>query len=140
MVEYSSETIRSAKESLRQAIALDPLNARARREMAWMGVIGWVFRLDETQRCTMRSWSKQPQLDPGDARARMVAASAYFFDKQLDLFEHEAQKAMALAPHDAEILAPLGDMIASSGHWQRGVALVTKANALNADAAVGWYQ
>ena len=50
------------------------------------------------------------------------------------------QQAMALAPYDAEILAPLGSMIASSGQWQRGVALVKKANALNADAAAGWYQ
>ena len=46
---------------------------------------------------------------------------------------------MALAPYDAEILATLGYMIASSGQWQRGVALAKKANALNADAAVGWY-
>ena len=144
LVEYNSETIRSAIESLRQAIALDPLNARARREMAWLGVIGWVFRLeDETPPLPheiLEQATEAVQLDPADPRARMVAASAYFFDKQLDLFEHEAQQAMALAPHDAEILAPLGDMIASSGHWQRGVALVTKANALNAYAAVGWYQ
>ncbi len=26
-----------------------------------------------------------------------------------------------------------------SGQWERGIALVTKANALNADAAAGWY-
>jgi tetratricopeptide (TPR) repeat protein len=31
-------------------------------------------------------------------------------------------------------------MIAMTGQWQRGVALVNKANALNADAAIGWYQ
>ena len=30
-------------------------------------------------------------------------------------------------------------MIAISGQWPRGVALATKANALNADAAAGWY-
>jgi tetratricopeptide (TPR) repeat protein len=46
---------------------------------------------------------------------------------------------MALAPYDAEMLAILGDMIAS-GDRQRGVALVEKANALNPDATVGWYQ
>ena len=34
--------------------------------------------------------TKAVQLDPADARARMVAASAYFFEKQLNLFEHEA--------------------------------------------------
>ena len=81
--------------------------------------------------------SKAVQLDPADARAHMVAATAYFFNKQLDLFEREAQQAMALAPYDAEILATLGYLIASSGQWQRGVALAQKANALNADAAAG---
>jgi len=64
----------------------------------------------------------------------MVLATSYFFNKQLDLFEHEAEQAMRLAPY-AEVLATLGCMIAKSGQWQRGVALVTKANALNADAA-----
>lgn len=70
----------------------------------------------------------------------MVAACVYFWTKQLDPFEHEAQKAMALAPYDAEIMVTLGFLIASSGQWQRGVALAKKANALNADAAIGWYQ
>ena len=140
--EWNRETFHSAKEMLRQAIALDPANARARREFAWLAVIGWVFRLDDTpvlpDEITAHA-AKAVQLDPADARARMVAASAYFFTKQLDLFEHEAQQAMVLAPYDAEILAVLGHMIASSGHWQRGVALARKANALNADAAAGWY-
>ena len=49
--------------------------------------------------------TKAVQLDPSDARARMVAAAAYFFNKQPDLFEHEAQQAIALAPYDAESLA-----------------------------------
>ena len=69
----------------------------------------------------------------------MVAAAAYYFNKQLDLFEHEAQQAMALAPYDAESLATLAYMTATSGDWPRGVALAEKANALNADAAAGWY-
>ena len=143
MWEWNRETFRSARDMLLQAIALDPLNARARRELAYLAVIGWVFRFDETpvppQEITALA-SKAVQLDPADARARMVAATAYFFNKQLDLFEREAQQAMALAPFDGEILAVLGYLIASSGQWERGVALVQKANALNADAAIGWYQ
>ena len=69
----------------------------------------------------------------------MVAASAYFFTKQLDLFAHETDQALALAPYDAEIVAALACMISSAGDHQRGVALAKKANALNADAARGWY-
>ena len=140
--EWSHETFSAAKELLRQAIALDPLNARARRELAYLAVIGWVFRFDKTpeppQEITAQA-AKAVQLDPADARAHMVAASAYFFNKQLDLFEREAQQAMELAPYDAEILATLACMIADTGQWQRGVTLAEKANALNADAAIGWY-
>ena len=140
--EYSHETFSAAKELLRQAIALDPLNARARRELAYLAVIGWVFRFDDKplppQEITAQA-AKAVQLDPADARAHMVAASAYFFTKQLDLFEREAQQAIALAPYDGEILATVGHLIASTGQWQRGVALAKTANELNADAAAGWY-
>ena len=141
--EWSHETFRSARELLRQAIALDPLNARARRELAYLAVIGWVFRFDKTpeppQEITAQA-AKAVQLDPADARAHMVAATAYFFNKQLDLFEREAQQAIALAPYDGEILAVLGSLMAHIGQRERGVALAKKANALNADAAIGWYQ
>src|SRR6478752_7434401 len=128
---------------LLQAIALDPLNARARRELAYLAVIGWVFRFDKTpeppQEITAQA-AKAVQLDPADARAHMVGAMAYFFNKQLDLFEREAQQAIALAPYDGEILAVLGSLMAHIGQRERGVALAKKANALNADAAIGWYQ
>ena len=46
--DYSRANFRSAEKSLRQAIALDPLNARARRELAWLAALGWVYRFDET--------------------------------------------------------------------------------------------
>jgi len=140
--EWTSETFRGAHGFLEQAVALDPANAQARRELAWLAVMGWVFRLDETpappDEITAQA-TKAVELDPSDARARMVAASAYFFTKQLDQFQREADQALALAPYDAEIIAALACMISSAGDHQRGVALAMKANALNADAAIGWY-
>jgi adenylate cyclase len=140
--EWSQETFSAAKGMLSQAIALDPSNARARRELAYLAVIGRVFRFDKMpmppQEIVAQA-ARAVQLDPADARAHMVAASAYFFNKQLDLFEREAQQAIELAPYDAEILATLGCLIADSGQWQRGVTLAEKANELNADAAIGWY-
>ena len=140
--EWTRDTFREAEELLRQAIVLDPTNAQARRELAWFGVMGWVFRLDETpvpQNEIVAEAAKAVQLDPGDARARMVAASAYFFTKRLDLFTREADQALELAPYDAEIIATLACMISAAGDHQRGVALAGKANALNAEVAAGWY-
>ncbi len=109
--DYSRANFRSAKESLRQAIALDPLNARARRELAWLAALGWMYRFDETPvppHEILEQATKAVQLDPSVARARMVLAGAYLFNKQPDRFEHEAQQAIALAPYDAESLAQLG--------------------------------
>jgi TolB-like protein/tetratricopeptide (TPR) repeat protein len=139
---WTHESFRSARELLNQAIAIDPENARARREIAWLAVVGLISRLDKTPvppKEIVAQASKAVLLDPSDGRAHMVAAAAYYFNKQLDLFEHEAQQAMALAPYDAESLAIIAYMTATSGDWPRGVALAEKANALNADAAAGWY-
>jgi TolB-like protein/class 3 adenylate cyclase len=139
---WTHESFRSARELLSQAIAIDPENARARREIAWLAVVGLISRLDETPvppKEIVAQAVKAVLLDPSDGRAHMVAAAAYYFNKQLDLFQHEAQQAMALAPYDAESLAIIAYMTATSGDWPRGVALAEKANALNADAAAGWY-
>jgi adenylate cyclase len=143
MSKWSQESFHAAREFLRQAIAIDPENARARREFAWLAVLGLISGVDETpmplQEIVAQA-AKAVQLDPADGRAHMVAAAAYFFSKQLEsLFKHETEQAIALAPYDAEILATLAYLIATSGDWPRGVALATKANALNADAAAGWY-
>ena len=141
--DYSRANFRSAKELLRQAIALDPLNARARRELAWLAALDLVYRFDETPVPPQEIFGAGDQggsARPLPSRARgWWLACAYFFNKQLDLFEHEAQQAIALAPYDAESLAELGYMTAISGDWPRGVVMAEKANALNADAASGWY-
>jgi TolB-like protein len=140
--DWTKETFSQAEGLLREAIALDPTNEQARRELAWFGVMGWVFRLDDPpvpQDEIVTHAEKAVQLDPADARAHMVAASAYFFTKDLDQFMREANQALQLAPYDAEIIASLACMISAAGDHERGVALAEKANAINADAATGWY-
>jgi TolB-like protein len=140
--DWTRDTFSQAEALLREAIKLDPTSAQAHRELAWFGVMGWIFQLDDppvAQDEIVAQATKAVEIDPADARARMVAASAYFFTKNLDLFAREADEALKLAPYDAEIMATLACMISSSGDHERGVALAEKANALNADAATGWY-
>ena len=81
--DYSRANFRSAKNSLRQAIALDPLNARARRELAWLAALGWVYRFDETPvppHEILEQATKAVQLDPSVGRARIVLARAYLLN------------------------------------------------------------
>jgi TolB-like protein/class 3 adenylate cyclase len=140
--DWTSENFGAARAALKEAIAKDPLDPKARREWAWFSVLGWVFGVDYPpvpQKEIVAQAIKAVQLDPADAVAHKVAAFAYFFTKQLDLFDYEAQQALTLAPYDAELQAMLGALIANMGQWQRGVALVERANALNEDAAQGWY-
>ena len=121
--DWTSDNFSAAREALNRAISLDPFNAQAQRELAWLAVIGWIFRLDETpippEEITAQA-TKAVELNPADARARMVAASAYFFTKQLDSFAREADQALTLAPYDAEIMAVLACMISSQGDHKRG--------------------
>jgi class 3 adenylate cyclase/TolB-like protein/tetratricopeptide (TPR) repeat protein len=140
--DWTPENFGAARAALKEAIAKDPSDPKARREWAWFSVLGWVFGVDDPpvpQKEIVAQAIKAVQLDPADAGAHKVAAFAYFFTKQLDLFEYEAQQALTLAPYDAELQAMLGALIANKGEWQRGVALVERANALNEDAAQGWY-
>lgn len=50
-----------------------------------------------------------------------------------------ARRAVELSPNDALVLAEVGVMAGFRGEWERGVALVTKARALNRRSTAGWY-
>ena len=140
--DWSKEGYQLAKTQLEKAIALAPNYARARQAYAYLLLIGWVAGLDPAPappKEVKENAIRASQLDPSDHRARRTAAAGYFFDKQLNLFESEAKIAMELGPNDAQVLAELGSMIAYSGQWDRGIKLVSKANALNPATAAGWY-
>jgi TolB-like protein len=140
---WNRENFTVANEKLLQALAIDPTNARVRREQAYLNVFGGVFGyLDSPAPLDQmtKQASKAVEHDPADPRAHMIAAIAYYFSKQPERFESEVRQAFALAPDDPEILVTLGALIANSGQWQRGVECAMKAEKLNRDASAGWYQ
>ena len=139
---FRPEEYQKSKALLYKAIALDPENAQAHIELAWWTMIGWVFRFEQSDTPPPEIKAaavKAAALAPSDAYAHMVAAFGYFYDKQLDLFERETEKAFELAPNNPAIVAPLGALFTFSGQFDRGESLVKKAYDYNPTAAAGWY-
>lgn len=138
----SRDTYRAMRGLLERAIVLDPSYARARQEYAWLTLRGWAHHQHDASEPFDRLLAnalRSVELDASDAFAHRTAAWGYFFDHQLDLFEREAELAFQLAPYTADIFAQLGMLIAFTGQWNRGVALVHKAHLLNATSAAGFY-
>src|SRR5262249_8312214 len=137
---YNRSSWPKAKAKLERAIELDPSYARAREEYAWLMLMGWIFRLGETGMTPeqiRRNAIEAVQLDPSDPLAHRTAAVGYFFDHELEGFEREAAVAFAMAPYNADIFAELGWFHGPPGNWDRAVALVKKAYALNPGSSAG---
>ena len=78
------------------------------------------------------------ELDPSSAMAHFVLALAYYHRGEVRPFEVEADKALALSPNNALILAEIGHFLINMGKADRGVAMTKKAIALNPHHP-GWY-
>jgi len=139
---YSQDYFDQSKVWLERAMAIAPAYARAHSEYAWFRLMGWIFRFDPSPTPPeeiLENAIKAVRLDPNDPYAHRTAAFGYYFRKQFDAFENEAERALALAPYNAEIFTQLGMLFTFNGQWERGIALVTKANAINPISAQGWY-
>jgi serine/threonine protein kinase/tetratricopeptide (TPR) repeat protein len=75
---------------------------------------------------------------PSNHLAYHALASALFFRRDFGAFRSAAERAIALNPMDGFTLAYLGFLIAYSGDWERGCALVEQATQLNPHHP-GWY-
>ena len=130
MYTWDEEIYVTAKSLLENVLELDPNNARALRELAYLRYQAW-FRGHEEGQIPPEELKEMAvrasDLNPASPQAHLVAAYAYFFDHQLDLFEHEARKTFELAPYDGRIFAELGTMIGYTGQWERGLNLIQKS-------------
>lgn len=65
-------------------------------------------------------------------------ASVLYFRHEIEAFRGAAERAMARNPMDGFTIAYLGFLVAYSGEWERGCALVERARSLNPHHP-GWY-
>jgi len=70
-------------------------------------------------------------IDPACQLGWQQLAEAHFFAKDYTAFRDAAERAIALNPRNSHTRAYLGLLIAFSGEWDRGLALVQSAMALN---------
>ena len=92
---------------------------------------GWNSRPEPIERA-LTATKKALELDAQEQWAHYVEALIlYVREKDLDLFYEAAERAIALNPNNAFILADLGLWMVYSGRFERGKALVEKSMILN---------
>ena len=78
------------------------------------------------------------EIEPRNPTAQLMLANALFDRHNLAGFRAAGERAIALNPNDPEPLAHYGTRLIYMGEWERGLALVTKAIALNPEHPQ-WY-
>ena len=78
------------------------------------------------------------EIEPGNPTAQLMLANALFDRRNLAGFRAAGERAITLNPNDPDLLAHYGMRLTFIGEWERGLALVTKAIALNPEHPQ-WY-
>ena len=78
------------------------------------------------------------EIAPSNHLAYFALAAAQFFQREVQSFRNNAERAISLNPMDGFTAAYLGFQIAYAGDWERGCALVERARQLNPHHP-GWY-
>jgi TolB-like protein len=89
------------------------------------------------ERAREAAW-RAVKIDPACQMGWKLLSVVHFFSRDFAAFRETAERAMALNPRDGTTLAYVGILVAYSGDWERGVALVQRAMELNRHHP-GWY-
>jgi adenylate cyclase len=132
---FRPESHAEARDCLERAVKLDPTFAVAWAHLGQMYFeeykYGYNKRPEPVERA-LAATQKALELNPQEQYAHYVLALiGYLTEKSFDSFYSAADRAIAINPNNAFVLADLGTWIAYSGEWERGKALVAKAMKLN---------
>ena len=117
------------EESLRKAVASDPLFTRAHAGLAATLVSQGKFA--EAEQAVRRA----VELEPDFADAHLILGIVSFFLKNPAEAERELRKAYNLDPEDGETLVRLSEFYAAQQEWDEAITFLNKAVALNATDA-----
>jgi len=137
----SPEPHKVALPCLLRAVEIAPTYADA---WAWLSIMHgetykWGYSgVENPREAALLAAQRAVELDPDSATTREALANAHYLLHDVERFYIEADRAMALNPNDPSMLGSLGNFIAYTGRWDRGVALVNKAMALD-PVHPGWF-
>jgi TolB-like protein/class 3 adenylate cyclase len=128
---------------LERAIELDPDFHEAYSELAWRYLNLWQFRLaddpDAALKRARESARKAVSLDQNDYRSHWALGQiALVADQDHDFALAEYEKAIALSPNQADVIAMMSIVMSFSGRAEEGVEWLEKAKRLNPYHPV-WY-
>ena len=129
------------RDCLERAVKLDPDYALA---WAWLSsfyvdehLFGFNPRPNSIARA-LEAAQRGVTLDPDNGLVQWFLARAHVGSGDIDALYAAANRAVALNPNSATVIAAAGLHMAYTGRWERGTALVRKAIRLNPNYQ-GWY-
>jgi len=130
-----------ARNCLERAVETDPNYVSAWNFLAFMYLEEERFGFNPRPKSLERALAAArhaAQLDSDDASTHEALALVYYHQHDLERFRAEGERAVALNPNNATILANIGAQLVQIGEFQNGSEMIRKAAALN-PYHPGWY-
>jgi len=137
----TEERLLETRDCLERAIAEDPQDADAHLWLAHNYRFELVFGIDlvpDNLDRALAAAMRAVEIDRNNAEAHYVESLVRFNLGEVVAARVSAERALALSPHDATILADIGTNLGWAGEVERGAAMVEKARVMNPDHPV-WY-
>ena len=132
---FTEDDNATAQAWFNKAIDLDPQFSQAYVGLAWIHIqqfwFGWANDPEQAVARTREAALKAIEFDPSEAEAHWMLAEAYLADSQFEQGEAAYEKALALNPNHADLLAGWGYASVLLGQPVRGVDFLKKAMRLN---------
>jgi adenylate cyclase len=135
------ENHRAVVDCLTRTVEIDPGYVDAWAWLSYVHYVGFSFGLTsnpEDLQLGLEAAREATRLDPTNQMARFAMANSHFFRGEIDAFREQTEIAISLNPNNTDVTAVLAEYFTYAVDWDRGVALMRKAMALN-PMHPGWY-
>jgi adenylate cyclase len=134
-IRFTKETNAKARKFFEEAIRLDPNYALAYADLAWNYCFAYMLQFgpspEEDLQKGFELAKKAISLDDADAESHWILGFAYLMKRDHDRSLAAYERARALNPDYADLLADMGYALTCVGRAKEGIALTERAMRLN---------